>query len=190
MAPKRRQNFNTPGHAHELTFSTYRRWKALAHPQLADCFVAKLSELCATHAYDLWAYVVMPEHVHLLVVPRETEYRIQDFRSSLRKATAKLALHRLRQDRPNKLAALETPIGRHRFWQDGEGFDRNLWSNKAVWTSIGYIHRNPVRRGLCASPRDWPWSSAPAYEGEAVAGVTVCPLPPYRPDEPVFRAFR
>ena len=53
----------------------------------------------------------------------------------------------------------------HRFWQRGGGYDRNLVAPRTVHTQIEYIHRNPVRRGLCAKPEDWHWSSAADYAG-------------------------
>ncbi len=63
----------------------------------------------------------------------------------------------------------------YRFRQKGGGYDRNVTTPKAVWSMIHYIHQNPVRRGLCASPFDWPWSSALAYEGkEAPIPVDLC----------------
>jgi len=47
-----------------------------------------------------------------------------------------------------------------RFWQAGGGFDINLWSAKAIHSSIKYIEANPVRKELVEQPEDWKWSSA------------------------------
>ncbi len=47
-----------------------------------------------------------------------------------------------------------------RFWQEGPGFDRNLFTPDAIAASIAYIHHNPVARGLCQKAIDWNWSSA------------------------------
>ena len=49
-----------------------------------------------------------------------------------------------------------------RIWQPGGGFDRNLWSAKAIHYSINYIEGNPVRAGLVETPEEWLWSSARA----------------------------
>jgi putative transposase len=62
-----------------------------------------------------------------------------------------------------------------RFWQEGPGFDRNLFTVKAVQASIDYIHNNPVARGLSQKARDWRWSSARFYESE---GTLFDPLLP------------
>ena len=54
-----------------------------------------------------------------------------------------------------------------RYWHEGPGFDRNLFTVKAVQASIDYIHNNPVQRGLCQKTGDWGWSSARFYESDA-----------------------
>ena len=50
-----------------------------------------------------------------------------------------------------------------RFWQEGGGYDRNLRTPDAVVTAAEYVHNNPVKRGLCATPADWKWSSWKHY---------------------------
>ena len=50
-----------------------------------------------------------------------------------------------------------------RFWQEGAGFDRNLFTAKAIQGSIDYIHRNPVERKLCRRAIDFRWSSGRYY---------------------------
>ncbi len=50
-----------------------------------------------------------------------------------------------------------------RFWQEGPGFDRNLFSSEAIAASLEYIHNNPVSRDLCRRAVDWKWSSARYY---------------------------
>lgn len=61
----------------------------------------------------------------------------------------------------------EQPSGKvaHRFWQRGGGYDRNLTQTKTVHATIDYIHANPVRRELVATPEDWYWSSARYFVG-------------------------
>jgi putative transposase len=63
------------------------------------------------------------------------------------------------QERPGKTC--------FRFWQEGPGFDRNIFSRAAVLRAIDYLHLNPVRRGLCQRTVDWRWSSARYYHLES-----------------------
>jgi len=52
-----------------------------------------------------------------------------------------------------------------RFWQEGPGYDRNIFTADVVEHSLDYIHQNPVRRKLCRRAVDWQWSSARFYLG-------------------------
>lgn len=70
----------------------------------------------------------------------------------------------------NGSSLLEKPIVRERpdkqcfgYWQEGPGFDRNIFSPEAIQASIDYIHINPPKRGLCRRAVDWKCSSARYY---------------------------
>jgi putative transposase len=91
-----------------------------------------------------------------------------DFLYTLKKSVTNRALTFVRANAPDFLAQMadRQPNGKlaHRFWRRGGGYDENLYNPGKIWQKIDYIHGNPVRRGLCESPTDWPWSSARAYE--------------------------
>jgi putative transposase len=71
---------NNPGDAHGLTFSCYKRLPSLATDEAKLLFLDKLHRARKKHDVDVWAYVIMPEHVHLLVHPRRPIYSIEAFR--------------------------------------------------------------------------------------------------------------
>src|SRR5712692_7397102 len=76
--------------------------------------------------------------------------------------------HYLKCNAPEWLARVTVREGRrlrHRFWQPGGGYDRNITSSAALRAMIDYIPANPVRRGLVARAEDWEWSSARWYAG-------------------------
>jgi putative transposase len=116
--------------------------------------------------FDLWAYVIMPEHVHLVLWPNDG-VKISQILTTLKQSVAKRAILWLRQNSPDFLARLEDvqPSGRrsYRFWQRGGGYDRNLRSISDIHEKVAYIHQNPVRRGLVKVQDDWTWSSARAW---------------------------
>jgi putative transposase len=119
-------------------------------------------------AYPLWAYVVMPEHVHVIVYPGDAPQQMSAFLKTLKEPVARKAIRYLKDHRSAWLArvtVLEGPRVRYRFWQPGGGYDRNITSIEAVRAMIDYIHANPVRRGLVARAEDWEWSSARWYAG-------------------------
>jgi putative transposase len=90
-------------------------------------------------------YVLMPEHVHLLV-------------SEPRRAPLSLAVQILKQKTSRKL---KSPA-EAQFWQR-RYYDFNVWSHPKATEKIEYMHHNPVMRGLVATPAQWPWSSFRHY---------------------------
>ena len=74
----------------------------------------------------------------------------------------------MKSNAPEWLARLtvhEGPRLRHRFWQPGGGYVRNITSAEALRAVLDTIHANPLRRGLAAKAEDWEWSSARWYAG-------------------------
>jgi putative transposase len=127
------------------------------------------------YGYELWAYVIMPEHAHVIVFPTVAPYDVSDFLKTVKQSVSMRALAFVKASAPSFLDQMrdERPNGEvsHRFWQRGGGYDRNLWDARGVWEKIEYLHNNPVKRELCARAEDWVWSSAGDY-----AGVRVGPL--------------
>lgn len=166
---KRVRRINEPGHAHALTFSCFRRQPFLNRDRSRLWLLDALDRARQKHRYHLWAFVVMPEHAHVLVWPTEPEYDISKFLASMKTAVARTALAYVRSEAPEFLPRMldEQPNGdaHYRFWQRGGGYDRNVVAPTTAWKTIDYLHANPVRRGLCDRPTDWPWSSAAAYAG-------------------------
>jgi putative transposase len=158
-----------PGHAHALTFSCYCRQRFLSGDRSRLWAVEAIRRACDEHQFHLWAYVVMPEHVHLLVWPTKPRYSTSAFLKSLKQSVTARAVSFVRRHAPAFLERMtdRQPNGKIaiRFWQRGRGYDRNLWEPRPIWETVDYIHANPVRRGLCQRPEDWPWSSAAYYLG-------------------------
>lgn len=161
---KRLRRFEQARQFHELTFSCFQRWPLLTEPNRCTALSASLDRACDEEDFALVAYVFMPEHVHLLVLPRSAEARVSRFLARTKQRASSEIRRQLAASDPRLLARLivqERP-GRpcFRFWQPGSGYDRNLFSPQAIAASIDYIHRNPVRRGLCERAIDYDWSSA------------------------------
>ncbi|MFG0334106.1 MAG: transposase [Maioricimonas sp. JB049] len=116
----------------------------------------------------MWAYVIMPNHVHILLWPTTHDYSISIILSTIKQSVARRAIPFVKKHAPDFLERMEDrqSSGRssYRFWQRGGGYDRNITEPRAVWATMKYIHANPVRRGLCHRPIEWPWSSAIEWE--------------------------
>ncbi len=116
----------------------------LRHPDLARMVTEaiRFQERHLEH-YSLHAYVVMPNHVHLLVSPRAPVSRLMQ---SLKRFTAREGNRLL--DRTGQP-----------FWQD-ESYDRLVRDATEYERILRYIEMNPVNVGLVSAPEDFPWSSA------------------------------
>jgi putative transposase len=138
--PSRLKRYQTEGHHHFLTFSCYRRLPYLNDDRSRIAFEVTLDRLRRRHQFCLFGYVIMPEHVHLLL--SEPKLRpLATTISVLKGETSKL---------------LKGP--RTQFWQV-RYYDFNVFTQPKFTEKLRYIHRNPVDRGLVAKPEDWPWSS-------------------------------
>jgi putative transposase len=164
---KRIRHGHEPGDFHELTFSCYRRLPLLTNDDWRRRLSRHLHEACEEMSFQLTAFVYMPEHVHLLVYPVLPKPDVGRYLARIKQPFSKEIKQLLTQSRSSLLKRLtirERP-GKYcfRFWQEGAGFDRNIYSPEALAASIDYIHTNPVKRGLCERAVDWKWSSARYY---------------------------
>ena len=164
---KRCKRFDIAGEAHCLTFSCFRRLPLFGRPRSCQWMLDAFESARGRGPFDLWAYVIMPEHVHVVLLPRSGA-KISAILTALKQSVSNRALAWLARNRPDFLAKPEDiqPDGRHhhRFWQRGGGYDRNLRSVMDIYEKIEYVHHNPVRRGLVKRAADWPWSSCRAWE--------------------------
>ncbi len=161
---KRIKHYDGEGHARELTFSCFQRRSYFSNPDACEWFFKALAKAREQLPVHIWAYVVMPEHVHLLVWPVEREFKISKLLETLKTSVAKRAGNHFRKI---DSLAFEASDKTFQFWQSGPGYDRNLDNDGTIWAAIDYIHLNPVRRSLCIRAVDWPWSSARIFEGIA-----------------------
>ena len=164
--PKTCVRYNEPWHAHALTFSCFHKQPLLQTDHAAQLFVDALSAAASRYEMDLWGYVIMPDHVHLLLCPQRETYDISRVLFAIK--------------RPMSYRAKDAGLfeGKH-FWQPGGGYDRNLWKARTIHKELGDMHENPVRRGLCEQAEDWRYSSAGYYAGEEDVPLVMSPtLPP------------
>ena len=163
---KRCKRYNDPWHAHYLTFSCFKRQPLFSGSLAPRWFLEALDAARNIEKFDLWAYVIMPEHVHLVIWPGQ-EYSISRILWRIKKPFTDRILERVRAHHPRFLDRLQhlKPSGEvsHHFWQPGGGYDRNLWTTRSIHEKIRYVHENPVRRNLATRAEQWPWSSSRAW---------------------------
>jgi putative transposase len=128
-------------------------------PEECESILEALDAAHAKGTFLLFGYVVMPNHVHLLLSPRNCGLipGITLFKS----AAAKLVL--------------KSRTSRGPFWQT-RYFDNIIRRVRDFWEKLDYIHENPVKAGLVASAEDWPYSSSNAYVRKRTAPIDVDPI--------------
>ena len=142
-----------------LTFSCYQRMQLFDTPTLKQVFVDSLRRVHARGDFELIAWVIMPEHIHLMVRPLPGVIWAP-IAAGLKTSVSKRILNRWQRTRTPILPLLHDARGDLHFWQPGGGFDRNVRGDGELEKEIRYIHNNPVERELVAKPTDWEWSSA------------------------------
>lgn len=142
--PSRLKRYQNEGHDHFLTFSCHHRLSYLNDDHSRTAFLQVLEQLRQRHEFYLFGYVLMPEHVHLLLSEPKSQ-RLDNTIRALKGQTSKL----LKGSRPH-------------FWLP-RYFDFNVITHAKRVEELRYMHRNPVERGLVAKPEDWPWSSFRHY---------------------------
>src|SRR3989338_3374220 len=192
--PKRLKRYYGAGHLHFITCSCYQRRPLLGSARARNLFVPLLDEARDRYRFRLVGYVVMPDHIHLLmsepevgtpstvmqVLKQRVSRRLRGKGPTLR--TAKGGARDGRQlrlwaegERPTLQKTKDEAPELPRFWQR-RFYDFNVWSHKKRKEKLDYMHSNPVKRGLARRPQDWPWSSYAFYAGGAQPLLGIDPV--------------
>ncbi len=175
-----RRNYNEPRHAHELTFSCYQGYQFLKAERTCEWLAKAIDEARDEWNFDLWAYIFMPEHAHLIVHPRDSEYDIANIRKASKAPVGSKAIKFIKGEAPHWLPRVTRRRGQKTerlFWQSGGGHDRNVIEPETLMKMIDYIHMNSVRRGLVEKPEQWKWSSAAWYLGTGEPPIILDAIP-------------
>ena len=149
-----------PGFPHHITQRGNRRQETFFNDEDYQAYIDLLSEWCFLCNVEVWAYCLMPNHIHLIAVP-ESE-------NGLRLAIGEA--HRRYTRRINFREGW-----RGHLWQGS--FASYVMDEKYLLACVRYIEMNPVRAGLAAKPEEWPWSSTLAHiSGHDDKLVKVAPL--------------
>ena len=170
---KTRRRFEIANQPRFLTFSCYKRLPLFGNDAIKDEFAKRLELIHVRLGLKLCAWVVMPEHVHLIIVPNLPEVSTPQILSAIKRPFAELVLRRWKQFKAPILRNIGVATNRYRFWQAGGGYDRNIRHEAEMIQKINYINANPVNRGLVDKPVYWRWSSARWYAGSRDGSVDV-----------------
>src|SRR4051812_33241135 len=116
----------TPNQTRFLTFSCYDRRPLFGNALIRDLFVEHLEKARLELGFVVYAWVVMPEHVHLLVLPRSEGAGVPTILSRIKRPLALKVIRRWRELNAPILRDVTDSSGLTRFWQKGGGYDRNM----------------------------------------------------------------
>ncbi len=158
--------FDETGMTHFITFSCYRHLALLTNDLDVYIFLEELERTRRTHDLSLLGYVVMPDHIHLVIhaenaTPLSIIIGYAKSRSAFRIISRWKSAH---IPLLSTLCVLRDNRPKHAFWQR-RCYDHNCRNANTVREKIRYCHMNPVKAGLVSSPQDWRWSSYRWYEG-------------------------
>ncbi len=150
--PPRLERRQQTGDLHFLTFSCHDRQPYLATAKAASIFEQSLESTREKYKFDILGYVVVPEHVHLLLTEPPT-HPLSTVIGALKRSVSK--------------QLPESPFWLPRY------HDFNVFTNDKQREKLRYLHRNPVARGLVEGPDQYPWSSFNFYFRNEKGTVTI-----------------
>ena len=164
--PHHLKRYQEAREGHFITFSCFHRRGLLRTVRAREVFLRVLEQTRRRFEFVVMGYVVMPEHVHLLVSEPE-----RGRLSAALQVLKQISSRRLRGTGGRRSPAQQLLFPRQEpathFWQR-RYYDFNVRTAKKRIEKLKYMHRNPVKRGLVEKPEDWRWSSYRSYAyGEA-----------------------
>ena len=157
-------NRNLPGALHFVTGNVLDRTRIFTDSTLCIAFLEELRSLNQRWPSRLIAYVLMPDHFHLISNPRDGS--IKEFIGSLKSISARRILRT-----PSHFRFPADSDGKHVWQQSFKSIP--LWSSWMIWQKINYIHANPVKAGLVGSAEEYPWSSFRSFYSRGDSGLVL-----------------
>ncbi|MGA2697133.1 MAG: transposase [Terriglobales bacterium] len=191
--PSTLHRFYGAGDLHFITFSCYQRKRLLHDEKRRDLVLKILERVRRRYRLVVVGYVVMPEHVHLLVSEPQRETLsivIQALKLGFVRSLEGDGVPRSRSKSGPMSVLSSDPRSRktgetwgtpnhppnhtpnRRFWQ-ARFYDFNVWTEEKRIEKLRYIHRNPVNRSLVESPEQWRWSSFSWYSSGEIGPVKI-----------------
>jgi REP element-mobilizing transposase RayT len=142
------RHIHLEGHAYFVTTNVYNRQKLFSNPQIPGIVLSALFFLREEGYYRLYSFVIMPDHLHIIMLPQESK-TVSQIMHSLKTYTAKI---------------INDLLGRSgKVWQDGF-CERIIRTESDLREKASYIETNPVRAKLVDSPETYLFSSAHCRE--------------------------
>jgi REP-associated tyrosine transposase len=163
------KHYDHDGRARFVTFCTHKRIPILTNNRFRKIILDSIQYICKTHQLSLLGYVIMPEHVHLVIIPPE-KIKLGPMIGEIKRISS-IKIHDIMIETNSKfkdtMITKRDNIMKFTLWQR-RCYDHNCRNDKSVWEMVNYCHNNPVKRGLVSRPEDWRWSSFKDYHDNQI----------------------
>ena len=167
---KKWSNLNLPGALHYVTGNVLHRIPIFKQERCCKGFLEVCADLVRDWPCKVIAYVIMPDHFHLIANPGDGD--IKGFAGAALKSLAARKIIEITNDSRFLLREPDKDGSTHQVWQ--ESFKAlPLWSIWMIWQKINYIHNNPVKARLVDSAKDYRWTSFRAFYFNSDEPLTV-----------------
>jgi REP element-mobilizing transposase RayT len=157
------------GNAYYITTSVNKFIKIFREKKYADIILKNINFYKRKYGFKLLAYVVMPDHLHLLIFPKQDHVKeVSNLIGTLKRFTSRALRKQMEKERRTtwlrafKLEGTKKRNWQYQIWQ--ERFDDlAIYSSRMARTKMNYIHNNPVRKGIVERAEEYLYSSARNY---------------------------
>jgi len=161
------KHYDHDGRARFITFCTHEKIPLLTNNVIRKIVIDSISAMRDEYGFLLIGYVIMPEHIHLVIIPR-IDTRVGAIIGDIKRFSSKRIIKIFKTRNNNalldKLNVCRDGNSRLAFWQR-RCYDHNCRLEKSMWEKVNYCHNNPVIRRLVQKREDWEWSSYRWYHG-------------------------
>ncbi|MFD2532915.1 REP-associated tyrosine transposase [Gracilimonas halophila] len=158
-----------------ITTTVINRYPVFEQVEFAQIITDGLNFLVDERDIDIYAYVIMPDHIHIIAKGKNLGKHVSSFKSySARRIIDSLERNKMRyflnafKEAKRKFKKDQT----HQFWAEGY-HPKQIFNTDVMKQKIGYIHYNPVKAGLAAHPKTWKNSSFGNYNGKTSGSVKI-----------------
>jgi len=160
--PKNLRRVTGRGDLHFITFCCYQRRALLGTVPVRNLAVRILGEVRSEYGFALMGYVIMPEHVHLLIGESRAVSPAKVVQIFKQRLSRRMRGRKRREGKQLRLRFQEETGELRRFWQR-RYYDFNVYTRRKMNEKLEYMQANPITEKLVEHPRDWPWSSWSYY---------------------------
>ena len=162
----RLKHFDHDGRARFVTFCTHKRIPILTNDLYREIVIKSIESVRNEYGFRLLGYVIMPEHVHLVMVPK-IDSKIGEIVGEIKRISSKEIHKSLVNNNHyglNEFVVFRNGTEKFALWQR-RCYDHNCRTDASVWEKVEYCNNNPVYRELVREPNQWKWSSFNCYAG-------------------------